>query len=308
MAFLSVRHSAKCLSQSCSVCVNQWLSSAAAAAGASISITHSIFTVFTLRFFSLICFSVCSGFYVKCIAKPSQCQQRLLCFQARKCPYPHANTAKLCFNLSHPAECLSVCFFHLFLFIIKIALFVFTFWDSKVWSVFFLLFAGRDLWSVLTFAGLQFSSGKKKKTIHLPGFCIWSWFYSQRTTLFESISSLLGLFFFFSCLIIWITVVHHLKRTCAPSLNFADISQNETPPISNPPRLSSLYIGIYLFLDKEEKKKKKKEAVYNLRWRGENKETDPASLRGVNGIYYVDFLHAVHINPQRCQHTSSYHV
>lgn len=33
-------------------------------------------------------------------------------------------------------------------------------------------------------------------------------------------------------------------------------------------------------------------------------KTDPASLRGVNGIYSVYFLHAVHINPQRCQYTA----
>lgn len=33
-------------------------------------------------------------------------------------------------------------------------------------------------------------------------------------------------------------------------------------------------------------------------------KTDPTALRGVNGIYSVYFLHAAHVNPQRCQHTA----
>lgn len=145
----------------------------------------------------------------------------------------------------------------------------------------------------LTFARLQFSSGKK----------ILLWFL-HLVPISPSENH-----------IVWIHikpfyVSDHLNRCCPssqenrrpPPPSFAAISQNKNPTHFKSPRLSSLYIGIYLFLDKE------KRLCTNLRWCGENKKTDPASLRGVNGIYYVDFLHAVHINPQRCQHTSSYHV
>lgn len=60
------------------------------------------------------------------------------------------------------------------------------------------------------------------------------------------------------------------------------------------PTISALYIhGIYLFFQNKD----------CTVWDAAGK-TDPASLRGVNSIYSVYFLHAVHINPQRCQYTA----
>lgn len=93
-------------------------------------------------------------------------------------------------------------------------------------------------------------------------------------------------------------VVDHLKRSASPS--FADISHKKNPTTHfKSLRLSALYIGIYLFF---ERKKKKDRVRFEMTWR--EHKTDPASLRGVNGIYSVYFLHAVHINPQRCQYTA----
>lgn len=118
-------------------------------------------------------------------------------------------------------------------------------------------------------------------------------FIFKRTILFQSISSLL-------CLIVRITVVDRLKTTTFPS--FADnphtLKKNPTRHLFQTPGLSTVHRHIYFL------KRKQNQDCVRLRWRGENIETDPASLRGVSGIYSVYFLHTVHINPHRCRYTA----
>lgn len=120
------------------------------------------------------------------------------------------------------------------------------------------------------------------------------YFIFKRIILFQSISSLL-------CLIVRVTVVDRLKTTTFPSSadNPHTLKKNQ-PTTYFKSLVSALYIDIFIFW----KGKKKNKTVYDLRWCGENIETDPASLRGVSGIYSVYFLHAVHINPHRCRYTA----
>lgn len=87
-----------------------------------------------------------------------------------------------------------------------------------------------------------------------------------------------------------IAVADHLRGTTTTS--FAHHSHTNLP-FQTPPR-STVHRHIFIFENKD--------CTFETMWR--EHKTDPASLRGVNGIYSVYFLHAVHINPQRCQYTA----
>lgn len=65
-----------------------------------------------------------------------------------------------------------------------------------------------------------------------------------------------------------------------------------------PPRLSALYDDIFIFF------LKRKDCVRFWVDVARTRGPIPASLRGVNDIYSVYFLHAVHINPRRCRYTT----
>lgn len=68
-------------------------------------------------------------------------------------------------------------------------------------------------------------------------------------------------------------------------------------PFQIPATLSTVHRHIFIF-----EKRKKDSVLFEMTW--QEHKTDPASLRGVNGIYSVYFLHAVHINPQRCRYSA----
>lgn len=118
--------------------------------------------------------------------------------------------------------------------------------------------------------------------------CIWSLFHLQRTILY--------------------CFLFHIKSFMSDRLNHCMCIISREPRGSQLCRylaektthFKSLYIGIYLFL---EQKKKRQCTIWDDMARTYSK-TDPASPRGVNGIYSVYFLHAVHINPQRCRYTA----
>lgn len=75
-----------------------------------------------------------------------------------------------------------------------------------------------------------------------------------------------------------------------PATSFAEESSGHFQP--PPSQLCTYMAYIYFFENKD------------CTVRDAAAKADPASLRGVNGIYSVYFLHAVHINPQRCQHAA----
>lgn len=93
------------------------------------------------------------------------------------------------------------------------------------------------------------------------------------------------------------------ENLAPPALQIIN-KKKKTPPISIPPspslpstHLDSQHctmIYIYYFFFKNKQKKEKLCAIWD----------DPASLSGVNGIYSVYFLHAVHINLHRRQYTT----
>lgn len=116
--------------------------------------------------------------------------------------------------------------------------------------------------------------------------CIWPLFNLQRTILFQSISSLL-------CPISELLLLIISREPHPPS--FADNSYTHRKKNTYFRSLvSALYIDVFIFLKRKLKKKKK----------DENIKTNPASLRGVSGIYSVYFLHTLHINPHRCRYTA----
>lgn len=190
--------------------------------------------------FSFICLCfVLQRVYIKCIGKPLQCQQGWhSCFWS----VMYNTTAKLlCFSISKPAG-------PSYVFFSSHIMFVFTFWDFFCQERFMICL----MWSHNKKCSIIFGMWLwEKHSPHLV--CICSLFHLQWTVLFESISSLL-------CLIVWITVVNHLKRMASPS--FAKKKKNTTHFKSL--QLSALYIDIYLFFGR------KKKTVYDLRWRGTN--------------------------------------
>lgn len=100
---------------------------------------------------------------------------------------------------------------------------------------------------------------------------------------FYSISSLL-------CLIVWITVCASSQENHVPQL-WRYLAKKKHP--------FQIPVHSHIFIFGKEKKDS---VWFEMTWR--EHKTDPALPRGVNGIYSVYFLHAVHINPQRCRYTA----
>lgn len=253
----------------------------------NISVTHSVaaldsffFSFFTLCFYFRLTKSRCK-MYRKAFAVSTKGTDVLWsaiskCYYSRAALFPRV--------ISNPAglTCVVLFFCPNHVTVLNIAVCACT---LKLWNL--ESFPGRFVVSVTT--SIRCDSGK---LMLLARSASGLYFIFKRVILFQSISSLL-------CLIVRVTVVDRLKTTTFPS--FADnphTLKKTTHHLFQIPGLSTVHRHIYFL------KRKKNKTVYDLRWRGENIETDPASLRGVSGIYSVYFLHAVHINPHRCRYTA----
>lgn len=200
--------------------------------------------------------------------------------------------------MSHPVSVFFFCFVpHI---IVLNIMFVFTFWDLKFGVFFCFLFVCQERFMI----------------------CFITWFWEKKKNNALLTRSTSGPHFIYRepyCLNLYrdfffFFMSDHLNHCRSSQENHAppqplQLCRHFThrpfqPP--SPPRLSALYIGIYLFFWKRREKKPQDCVRFEMTWR--EHETDPASLRGVNGIYSVYFLHAVHINPQRTPIRRSYYV
>lgn len=166
------------------------------------------------------------------------------------------------------------------------------------------LFARRDLWFVFNVESQQQQQKCSSTEQHVilgggregrggggtPHFaCIWSLFIYREPYCLNPYQA----FYVWLFKLLWLIIS---RDAASPRL-----CRYSPPPIWNsppPPRLSALYDDIFIFF------LKRKDCVRFWVDVARTRGPIPASLRGVNDIYSVYFLHAVHINPRRCRYTT----